>query len=101
MLLNSIIANMSLVLFFIGLWGLLVIRRTLIVMLMSIEIMLLALSTMFVNASSILDDITGQLVALFILTVAAAESAMGLAIMISYYRLTGSIELNSITTLKG
>ena len=68
---------------------------------MSIEIMLLALSTLFINMSSILDELTGQIVALFILTVAAAESAIGLAIMITYYRLTGSIELNMIITLKG
>jgi len=70
-------------------------------MLIAIELMLLASNLLFVAFSVYLDDIFGQLVALFVLTVAAAESAIGLAILVAYYRLRGSIATEVVAYLKG
>jgi len=68
---------------------------------MSIEIMLLAVNLNFIFFSVYLDDLIGQMFALYILTVAAAESAIGLAILVVYYRLRGIIAIDNISTLKG
>ena len=68
---------------------------------MSIELMLLAININFVIFSVYLDDITGQVFALFILTIAAAESAIGLAILVVYYRIRGIISINFINSIKG
>lgn len=68
---------------------------------MSIEIMLLAINLNFIFFSLYLDDMLGQLFALYILTVAAAESAIGLAILVVYYRLKGIIAVDNISALKG
>jgi NADH-quinone oxidoreductase subunit K len=68
---------------------------------MSIELMLLAVNLNFIFFSLYLDDLTGQIFALYILTVAASESAIGLAILIVYYRLKGVIAIDSIAALKG
>ena len=68
---------------------------------MSIEIMLLAINLNFIFFSIYLDDIMGQIFSLYILTVAAAESAIGLAILVVYYRLRGVISIDNISLLKG
>lgn len=68
---------------------------------MAIELMLLSININFVIFSIYLDDITGQIFALFILTVAAAESAIGLAILVVYYRIKGIISINYINSIKG
>jgi len=88
-------------LFIISLFGIIVARRHLIIMLMSLEIMLLASSVNFVIFSVYFDDILGQIYCLLVLTISAAESALGLAIIIAYYRLRGSISVKSIHHLKG
>jgi NADH-quinone oxidoreductase subunit K len=68
---------------------------------MSIEIMLLAVNLNFIFFSVYLDDIIGQMFALYVLTVAAAESAIGLAILVVYYRIRGVIAIDNISALKG
>lgn len=76
-------------------------RKNFLVILMSIEIMLLAVNLNFIFFSIYLDDLIGQIFALYILTVAAAESAIGLAILVVYYRLRGIIAVDNISSLKG
>jgi NADH-quinone oxidoreductase subunit K len=88
-------------LFFIGLWGIFMTRKNFLVILMSIEIMLLAVNLNFIFFSVYLDDIIGQMFALYVLTVAAAESAIGLAILVVYYRIRGVIAIDNISALKG
>jgi NADH-quinone oxidoreductase subunit K len=92
---------LSFILFILGLWGIFLNRKNLILILMSIELMLLAVNLNFILFSIVLDDLFGQLFALFILTVAAAESAIGLAILVAFYRLRGSIAINYLNTMKG
>ena len=70
-------------------------------MLMSLELMLLAVNVNFILCSVYLDDFMGQIFALFILTVAAAESAIGLAIIVAFYRINGRVALESIYLLRG
>lgn len=91
----------NLCLFLIGLWGIFLTRKNFIIILMSIEIMLLAINLNFIIFSVYLDDLLGQIFALFVLTVAAAESAIGLAILILYYRLRGYIAIDFMSTIKG
>jgi len=76
-------------------------RKNFLIILMSIEIMLLAVNLNFIFFSVYLDDIIGQMFALYVLTVAAAESAIGLAILVVYYRLRGVIAIDNISSLKG
>ena len=76
-------------------------RKNIIVILMSIELILLAVNINLVSFSMFLNDISGQIFALFILTVAAAEAAIGLAIIVVYYRNTGTIHVEEIDSLKG
>lgn len=90
-----------LIVYIIGLFGIFLVRKNLIVILMSIELMLLAINLNFIVFSLYLDDIMGEIFALIILTVAASEAAIGLAILIVYYRLRGVISLDYITALKG
>ncbi len=87
--------------FFIGLVGLFITRRNIIIILMCVELMLLGINMNFIIYSVYLDDVYGQLFALFILTIAAAESAIGLAILVVYYRITGTISTLYIYSLKG
>jgi NADH:ubiquinone oxidoreductase subunit K len=87
--------------FVIGLFGLFSVRKNLILILMSIELMLLSINLNFIMFSFIFDDIIGEIFSLLILTVAAAEAAIGLAILIIYYRLRGVISLDYISSLKG
>jgi NADH-quinone oxidoreductase subunit K len=88
-------------LFFIGLLGIFITRKNIIVMLMCVELMLLAVNMNFILYSVYLDDLLGQIFALFVLTVAAAESAIGLAILVVYYRINGTIMSLFINSLKG
>jgi len=88
-------------LFFISLSGIFLNRRNLIILLMSIELMLLSINLNFIFFSVFLDDILGQIFALIILTIAAAESAIGLAILVVYYRLKGTIAIEQINLMKG
>jgi NADH:ubiquinone oxidoreductase subunit K len=91
----------SMILFLLGIWGIFLNRKNIIVMLMSIELMLLAVNLNFLLFSVSLDDLIGQLFALLILTVAAAESAIGLALLVVYYRIRGTIAVEFINLLKG
>lgn len=91
----------SSVIFLIGLWGFFLIKKHLILILISLEVLLLAINLNFFVFSVYLDDVLGQFFSLFVLTVAAAESAIGLAILLIYYRLRGSIMVNFMTLLKG
>ena len=89
------------ILFLLGIWGIFLNRKNIVIMLMSIELMLLAVNLNFVFFSVYLDDIIGQLFALLILTVAAAESAIGLALLVVYYRVRGTIAVEYINLIKG
>jgi len=93
--------SVSLILFLLGIWGIFLNRKNIIIMLMSIELMLLAVNLNFVLFSVYLDDMIGQLFALLILTVAAAESAIGLAILVVYYRIRGTVAVEYINLIKG
>ncbi|WPT18725.1 NADH-ubiquinone oxidoreductase chain 4L (mitochondrion) [Picochlorum sp. SENEW3] len=76
-------------------------RKNILVMLMSIELMLLAVNMNFLVFSVYLDDVVGQMFALFVLTVAAAESAIGLALLVVYYRIRGTIQVEYINLIRG
>ena len=89
------------VIFSIGIIGIFLNRKNIIVILMSIELILLAVNINLVSFSYFLNDLTGQIFSLFVLTVAAAEAAIGLAILVIYNRNAGSIEIEKINTLKG
>ena len=89
------------VIFTIGIVGIFLNRKNLIVILMCIELLLLAVNINLVSFSIFLNDLNGQIFTLFILTVAAAEAAIGLAIIVLYYRNLGSIRVEDINTLKG
>ena len=88
-------------LFVLGGLGVVVNRSNLIIMLMSIELMLLAISFLFLINSVIVDDLIGQIFAIMIITVAAAESAIGLAVLVAYYRVRGTIVVRSLNLLRG
>ena len=92
---------LSALLFSIGVIGIFLNRKNVIIILMSIEIILLAVIINLVSFSYFLNDLTGQIFSLFVLTVAAAEAAIGLAILVIYNRNAGSIEIEKINTLKG
>nr|YP_009446471.1 NADH dehydrogenase subunit 4L [Ancoracysta twista]ATY40959.1 NADH dehydrogenase subunit 4L [Ancoracysta twista] len=91
----------SLVLFLIGICGIFLNRKNIILMLMSIEVMLLAINFSLIVFSVYLDDVMGQLFSLLVLTVAAAESAIGLAILVIYYRIRGTISIDQINLIRG
>ncbi|HEV2653098.1 MAG TPA: NADH-quinone oxidoreductase subunit NuoK [Rhizomicrobium sp.] len=88
-------------LFTIGVLGIFVNRKNVIVIMMSIELILLAVNINFVAFSSYLHDLVGQVFALFILTVAAAEAAIGLAILVVYFRNRGTIAVEDVNLMKG
>ena len=88
-------------LFTIGVFGIFLNRKNVIVILMSIELMLLAVNINFVAFSSFLNDLGGQVFAMFILTAAAAEAAIGLAILVVFFRNRGSIAVEDISSMKG
>ena len=87
--------------FTIGVIGIFLNRKNVIVILMSIELILLAVNINLVSFSIFLNDLNGQIFTLFILTVAAAEAAIGLAIIVTYYRNAGTINVEDIRNLKG
>ena len=95
------ILNIIITLFLIGALGLVLNRKNILITLMSIELMLLAINLNFVIFSIYLDDITGYVFVLFILTIAAAESAIGLANLTIYYRLKNTIQIDKIKRIKG
>jgi NADH-quinone oxidoreductase subunit K len=88
--------NVTLIVFFIGLMGIVLNRKNILITIMSIELLLLAVNLNFAAFSIYLDDIVGQIFVLFILTIAATESAIGLAIITVFYRLKNSIQLDPI-----
>ncbi|HEV3175316.1 MAG TPA: NADH-quinone oxidoreductase subunit NuoK [Stellaceae bacterium] len=89
------------ILFTLGIFGIFLNRKNVIVILMSIELMLLAVNINFVAFSAFLNDLVGQVFAMFVLTVAAAEAAIGLAILVVYFRNRGTIEVEDINLMKG
>ncbi len=89
------------ILFTLGVFGIFVNRKNIIVILMSIELILLAVNINLVAFSTHLGDITGQVFALFVLTVAAAEAAIGLAILVVYFRNRGTIAVDDVNMMKG
>lgn len=91
----------SSLLFVMGMFGMFISRKHLIIILMALEIVLLSANVNFIIFSIYLDDILGQVYSLLILTLGATETAIGLAILIVYYRLRGSISVDTINTLKG
>ena len=91
----------SSILFGIGLAGIIVNRKNLIVLLMSLELILLAANTNFIAFSSFLQQVTGEVFVFFILTVAAAEAAIGLAILVVVFRNRRSINVDALAELKG
>ncbi len=88
-------------LFVIGIFGIFLNRKNVIVILMSIELMLLAVNINFVAFSAYLGDLVGQVFTLFVLTVAAAEAAIGLAILVCFFRTRGSIAVDDVNVMKG
>ena len=89
------------ILFTLGIFGIFLNRKNVIIILMSIELMLLAVNINLVAFSAHLQDLVGQIFAMFVLTVAAAEAAIGLAILVVYFRNRGSIEVEDINVMKG
>ena len=93
--------TVSAILLVLGVFGIFLNRKNVIIILMSIELILLAVNLNMVAFSAALGDLTGQIFTMFILTVAAAEAAIGLAILVIYFRNRGTIEVEDISTLKG
>ncbi len=91
----------SSILFVLGVLGIFLNRKNIIVILMAIELILLAVNLNFVAFSSYQHDLTGQIFAMFVLTVAAGEAAIGLAILVIYFRGRGSIAVDSVNRMKG
>jgi NADH-quinone oxidoreductase subunit K len=91
---------LSCILFVIGAFGMFLIRKHIIIILISFELLLLSININFISASIFIDDLQGQIISLLVLTVAASESALGLALLIVYYRLRGGISLDLINLLK-
>ena len=89
------------ILFTIGVFGIFVNRKNVIIIMMSVELILLAVNINLVAFSTALNDLVGQVFALLVLTVAAAEAAIGLAILVTYFRNRGSIAVDDITLMKG
>jgi NADH:ubiquinone oxidoreductase subunit K len=87
--------------FLIGIFGIVLNRKNVLLVIICVELILLAINFTFLIGSFYLDDVLGQIFAIFILVVAAAESSIGLAILITFYRLKGTISINSINKLKG
>ncbi len=93
--------TLAAILFTIGVFGIFLNRRNIIIILMSIELMLLAVNINFVTFSAHLGDLTGQIFTMFALTVAAAEAAIGLAILVIFFRRQGSIAVEDVSHLRG
>lgn len=91
----------SFLMFFLGILGIFITRKNIIIILVSIELMLLAVNFNFAIFSLILEDVLGQVFILYVLTLAGAEAAIGLAILIIFYRIRGIITVNFVVALKG
>jgi NADH-quinone oxidoreductase subunit K len=89
------------ILFALGIFGIFLNRKNVIVILMSVELMLLAVNINFVAFSVFLEDLVGQIFAMFVLGIAAAEAAIGLAIIVVYFRNRGSIAVEDVNVMKG
>lgn len=92
---------LGLILFSLGMLGIVVNRKNIIILLMSIELTLLSINFMLITLTTYSDNLNGQVFALYILVVAAAESAIGLSILVAYYRVRGSIAVRFINLLRG
>ena len=101
MLNYSLYIYQSILLFLIGVIGILINRKNIIILLMCIELILLSINFLLLTSSVIIDNIDGQIFAFYILVVAASESAIGLSILVAYYRVRGSIGIKYINLLKG
>nr|YP_009547077.1 NADH dehydrogenase subunit 4L [Halichondria panicea]AYV91355.1 NADH dehydrogenase subunit 4L [Halichondria panicea]AYV91366.1 NADH dehydrogenase subunit 4L [Halichondria panicea]QDH12167.1 NADH dehydrogenase subunit 4L [Halichondria sp. HK-2019] len=93
--------TVGVILFIFGVLGIVLNRSNLIIMLMSIELMLLGIAFLFLINSVVIDNLIGEVFTLMVLTVAAAESAIGLAILVAYYRVRGTIAVKSLNLLRG
>jgi len=93
--------TLSAIVFTIGIVGIFINRKNIIIILMSIELILLSVNINLVSFSIYLQDLVGQIFTIFVLTVAAAETAIGLAIIVIYYKNKGSIDVDKVSTLKG
>jgi NADH-quinone oxidoreductase subunit K len=93
--------TLGIILFIIATFGIIINRKNLIVLLLCIELVLLSINFILVISSSYLDNIVGELFAFYILVVAAAESAIGLSILVSFYRIKGTISVKFINLLRG
>jgi NADH-quinone oxidoreductase subunit K len=93
--------SVAAILFTLGVFGIFLNRKNVIIILMSVELILLAVNINFVAFSAHLNDLAGQVFALMILTVAAAEAAIGLAILVIFYRNRGSIAVDDVNMMKG
>ena len=91
----------SSILFVLGVLGIFINRKNIITVLMAIELILLSVNINFVAFSAFLHDLTGQIFAMFVLTVAAGEAAVGLAILVIYFRGRGSIAVDDVNRMKG
>ena len=91
----------SSILFVLGVLGIFLNRKNVIVILMSIELILLAVNINFVAFSAFLNDLVGQVFAMFVLTVAAGEAAIGLAILVTFFRARGSIAVDDVNRMRG
>lgn len=89
------------IIFFIGISGIILNKKNIILILISVELMLLAVNFIFLVSSVYLDDRIGQIFALLVLTVAAAETSIGLGILVVYYRTQGSIAIETINLMQG
>jgi NADH-quinone oxidoreductase subunit K len=85
----------------VALWGIGVVRKNVLLVLIVLELFILSINLLFIFASVIHDDVLGQVIALLVLSVAGAEAAIGLAILIAYFRLKSEISLDTLTALKG
>lgn len=93
--------TLAAILFTLGIFGIFVNRKNVIIILMSIELMLLAVNINLVAFSSFMGDLVGQIFAMLVLTVAAAEAAIGLAILVVFFRNRGSIDVEDVNVMKG
>jgi NADH-quinone oxidoreductase subunit K len=93
--------TVSAILFVLGVMGIFINRKNVIVILMSVELILLAVNINLVAFSAYLGDLVGQVFAMFVLTVAAGEAAIGLAILVIYFRSRGTIAVDDINRMKG
>ncbi|MBT8388203.1 MAG: NADH-quinone oxidoreductase subunit NuoK [Altererythrobacter sp.] len=93
--------TVSAILFVMGVMGIFINRKNVIVILMSVELILLAVNINLVGFSAFMNDLVGQVFAMFVLTVAAAEAAIGLAILVIYFRNRGTIAVDDATQMKG